>query len=398
MTLAAQSAPRPFSSRQIIGYVYFTFIVYLSVGLPLAVLPAVVHLRMGYAAVIAGFIVSVQFVATLASRPLAGRISDRVGAKVAVEWGMMACTLSGVLVVLSAWAMSRPILALATLVMSRLALGLGESLGSTGATLWAISAVGQEHTAQVIGYNGIATYGAQALGAPVGVLLEQQFGLHALGALIAVLAGSSLLLALRKQAVAVTHQGEHLPMAHVALRVAPHGIALALGGVGYGVIATFVTLFFFSRHWPGAALCLTAFGGAFVIARIFLIPTIRIYGGFAVGLACLSVESVGLLLLWRAGSPQMALAAAAITGFGFSLCFPALGVEAVRSIPPHNRGTALGVYTAFVDVSLFLVGPVAGLMIGAWGYSSVFLFGLICALVALVIVVVLHRRDAAEEV
>ena len=72
----------------------------------------------------------------------------------------------------------------------------------------------------------------------------------------------------------------------------------------------------------------------------------------------------------------MALCGAALTGFGYSLVFPALGVEAVERVPVENRGTALSVYTVFADVSFFMVGPVAGAVIGAFGYASVFLFAL----------------------
>jgi hypothetical protein len=94
-------------------------------------------------------------------------------------------------------------------------------MGSTGATMWGIGRVGAAHTARVIAWNGIATYGGLALGAPVGVVLEGRWGLAA----------------------------------------------------------------------PSRAL---AFAGS------------------------------------------------ALTGFGFSLAFPALGVEAVRPIPAAHRGTALG--------------------------------------------------------
>ena len=68
---------------------------YLSIGLPLAILPAYVHLRMGFSAAMAGLVISIQYIATLLSRPWAGRISDEKGAKVAVQWGMAACTVSG---------------------------------------------------------------------------------------------------------------------------------------------------------------------------------------------------------------------------------------------------------------------------------------------------------------
>jgi len=87
-------------------------------------------------------------------------------------------------------------------------------------------------------------------------------------------------------------------------------MGLALGGVGYSVLATFVTLFYFSRHWNGAALCLTAFGLAFITARL-LIRTINHYGGFPVCIASLLVESLGVLLLWSASAPWMAFTAAA---------------------------------------------------------------------------------------
>ena len=380
--------------RQILGYVYFTFICYLSIGLPLAVLPPYVNLRMGYSAMLAGLVISIQYVATLASRPWAGRISDRRGAKISVIWGMGACTASGALLVGAAVLFSLHIhwLSIWALILSRLVLGVGESLGSTGATLWGITSAGQEATAKVISYNGICTYGAMAVGAPLGVVMDQLWGLSSLGILTIALGLFSVAMAWRKKPVPVI-EGEHLPFRHVLGRVAPHGMGLALGGVCYSVLATFITLYYISRHWNGAALCLTAFGVAFILARLFFIQTINRFGGFPVSMACLVVESVGLVLLWGSNSPWIALAGAFLGGFGFSLVFPAIGVEAVKRVPEISRGTALGVYTAFADVSFFLVGPIAGAVIGWFGYRSVFLFALASVLCALGIVVVLRQMQ-----
>ncbi len=386
--------PRPAAKGQtwhIIGYVYFSFICYVSVGLPLAVLPPVVHLRMGLSVVLAGLVISIQYIATLFSRPWAGRISDHIGAKVSVLWGMALCTASGALLAGAAAFTSVHWLSFAVLIASRLVLGVGESLGSTGSTIWGITSAGPEHTAKVIGFNGISTYGGMALGAPLGVFLDQQWGFVSIGTVTILIGAVSFAMAWRKSPVPVV-PGKHLPFAHVLGRVAPHGMGLALGGVSYSVLATFVTLFYASRHWNGAALCLTAYGIGLIAVRVLFLRTISRYGGFPMAIISLSVVSVGMLMLWLAVAPWMAMAGATISGMGFSLVFPAIGVEAVKRVPEFNRGTALGVYTAFSDVSFFLVGPIAGAIIGLFGYSSVFLFGLISVLAALGICVVLAGR------
>jgi MFS family permease len=378
-------------ARHIIGFVYFTFICYLSIGLPLAVLPPYVHLRMGYSAVLAGLAVSIQYVATLASRPWAGRISDHVGAKISVLWGMGACASSGALLMVAAALHRAPIFSFAALIASRLVLGVGESLGATGSTLWGITSAGTENTARVIGFNGISTYGGMALAAPLGVVLYQRWGLDAIGLVTMLIAVGSLMLALRKEAVPVTIGVEHLPFTRVLGRITPFGMGLALGGVSYSVLATFVTLYYASHQWSGAALCLTAFGLGFIAVRLLFIRTISHFGGFPVAMASLLVEAAGMILLWLAFAPWMALVGAAISGFGLSLVFPAIGVEAVKRVPQQSRGTALAVYTAFADVSFFLTGPIAGAVIGLYGYPSAFLFALISVLAGLGIVIVLRR-------
>jgi MFS family permease len=391
----ATAAP-PVSSNggawQIISFTSLSFVVYLAIGLPLAILPEYVHMRMGYHASLAGLVVSIQYIATFLSRPWAGRISDRKGAKISVLWGMGACTLSGMLLLTAAVLHRNPAwLSLTSLIASRLVLGVGESLGSTGATLWGISSSGPEHTAKVISYNGVSTYGALALGAPLGVVMETHWGLTSVAILTIIICAIAYVWAALKPPVPVT-PGEHLPFRSVLGRVMPHGAGLALGGVGYSALATFVTLFYASRRWDGAALCLTAFGFAFIATRLMFIRTIGTFGGFPVTKVCLVIESFGVLLLWLSVSPWMALGGAALAGAGYSLVFPALGVEAVERVPVENRGTALSVYTVFADVSFFMVGPVAGAVIGAFGYASVFLFAWICVLAALAIVLILAKK------
>ncbi len=80
---------------------------------------------------------------------------------------------------------------------------------------------------------------------------------------------------------------------------------------------------------------------------------------------CFSVEAIGLLLVGFADTPMMAKIGTFLTGAGFSLVFPALGVVAVKAVPQHNQGSALATYTVFMDLSLGVSGPLAGLLM-AW--------------------------------
>jgi MFS family permease len=367
---------------RILPAVAFTFVAYFCIGAPLAILPSYLHLQLGTSTVLAGFLVSLQYIATFASRPRAGHLSDTIGPRRTVRYGLLACTASGALMVLADCLRHTLWLSLGILALSRLALGTGESLCSTGSTMWGIGRVGGEHTARVISWNGVATYTAIAVGAPLGVLAASAWGFAAVGAIIFAVCSVSFVAATRMASTARV-QGKRVPIGHILLKVTPYGLALALGGTGFGVIATFITLYFAHRNWSGAALSLTVFGLCFVGVRLLFARTINRYGGFAVAIVSFCVEVAGLALLGCGRSHALAYAGCGMAGMGFSLVFPALGVEAANAFPASVRGSVIGVYSAFADLSLFLAGPLAGAVIHGFGYSAVFLATAGAVLVAL---------------
>jgi MFS family permease len=77
-------------SRVVLRILPFALIIvfgYLPVGIPLAALPLQVHHELGFGTLAVGIVIGLQSLVTLFTRPLAGILCDRAGAKVAVLIG-----------------------------------------------------------------------------------------------------------------------------------------------------------------------------------------------------------------------------------------------------------------------------------------------------------------------
>jgi len=75
----ARFSPDQEITLRILPAVAFTFVAYFCIGAPLAILPSYLHLQLGVSTLVAGFLVSLQYIATFASRPRAGHLSDTIG-------------------------------------------------------------------------------------------------------------------------------------------------------------------------------------------------------------------------------------------------------------------------------------------------------------------------------
>jgi len=390
--------PSPTSSLsvtlQILSIVFYTFIAFICIGLPIAVLPGYVHDQLGFSAVVAGLTIASQYLATLLSRPSAGRLVDSLGTKPAIVYGLIGIAISGVLTSLAVALQGWPLLSLCILIVGRVFLGIAQGLIGVGTISWGIAQVGSEHTARAIGWNGIASYGAIAIGAPLGVVMIDQLGFASLGVTLLLLALLALLLIRKKPSIPII-SGVRLPFWSVFSLIAPYGISLTLASIGYGTLTTFITLFYIDRGWTGAAYCLSVFGVCFILARLIFTNSINRFGGYSVAIGCMSIEAVGLILLWLAPSTSYALIGAGLTGFGLSLVYPALGVEAVKQVPVSSRGAGLSAYAVFFDLALAIAGPIMGAIALNMGYPWIFFSAAVMCCMGLLLSLGLARRAAA---
>lgn len=381
--------------RLILSIVGFNFISYVCSGLPLAVLPGFVLNDLRLTSVFAGVVISSQYLATLLARPLAGTVADRLGAKVAVVCGFGGLMLSGTLTVLAIVLHTHPWSALTLVLLSRLVLGASTAMISTPCCTWAIGLCGSSQSAQVMSWNGIAAYGGTAVGAPLGVLLSQSLGIVSVGLCTVLLGLVFLLLALGKRPAPII-AGARMAFYRVLFTVMPNGLVLVCSSVGFGGLTAFVALYFDSQGWTHAAYCLTGFGVGFIFARLTSAGLLRRFRGYKVVGGCLFVQTLGMLLIWLAPSPELAIAGGALTGLGVSWVYPGLGVETLASTPAANRNSALSALSLFFDIAVGMAGPTFGLIALGFGYATIFLCAALMSLSGILVVTYLYWRGVRQ--
>ncbi|TVT91396.1 arabinose transporter [Pseudomonas sp. RGB] len=370
------------------------FVGFLIIGLQLPVLPLHLNHTLGMSTLVVGMVVGAQFAAALLSRAWAGNFADMRGPKRAMLIGMLVAASSGVLYLASLAFVDTPALSVWVLLAGRVVLALGESLIITGSMGWGMGLVGPQNAGKVMAWIGIAIYAAFALGAPLGVAINSQWGFSGISIATLLLPLCAFAIVAGAKGVAPTSQ-RRTSFYKVLGTVWLPGLGLAFSSIGFGLITAFIALLFASKNWGNASFAFTAFGLAFIGARIFFGHLPDKLGGAVVALVCVLIEAAGQLLIWGAGSPLMAYLGAALTGFGYSLAFPGFGVEAIKRAPPQTRGLAMGAYVAFLDIALGISSPLAGALAGAAGVGSVYLAGAVAVAMSVVVAWVLLAKQPA---
>jgi MFS family permease len=333
---------------------------FIIIGIALPVLPLYVNNVLGFGPFVVGLVAGAQFAASLFSRVWAGTYSDRRGAKRGVLVGLVAAVAAGLLYMASLAFVQMPALSVAILLVGRAVLGGAESFIITGGVAWGLGLVDRQHAGKVIAWVGTAMFSALALGGPIGSILYTSFGFSAIALITALLPLMVMAYLVRVPAVPPHVHGEHASFATIMKAVWLPGLGAALASIGYCAILAFSSLFFADMRWQPVWIPFTAFGVALIAARTIAGHLPDRFGGARVALIFVVVQATGLLLMWLAETMLLASAGAAIAGFGYSLVYPGLGVEAVSGIAPKNRGIAMGIYTAFLDVAMAIGSPALG--------------------------------------
>ncbi|MEW6450993.1 MAG: arabinose transporter [Pseudomonadota bacterium] len=378
---AREEAGTNYSIAALLPIMAVVSVAFLIIGLALPVLPLHVHQGLGLSTFVVGLVTGSQFAASIFTRVWSGHYADSRGAKRAVVAGLLTASASGLLYLASLSFVATPSISVTILLLGRALLGGAESFIITGAVSWGMALAGPQNAGRVIAWVGMALFAAMALGAPFGTMLYATSGFAAVAAATTLIPLVTLLLVAPLSPVP-RQTGARSSLMTMAGAVWMPGLGSAFSSIGLGAVIAFSSLLSAQRGWSPVWLVFSAFAISLVMARLIFGHLPDRLGGAKVALVCVLIETAGLALIWLAPNLALAATGAALTGFGYALVYPGLGVEAVRRAPAASRGLAMGAYSVCLDVALGFGSPVLGLIAGWTGLASVFLASTLVVLCA----------------
>ena len=337
-----------------------TFLGFLGIG---AVLPALApHVRhdLGGSDQTVGLVIGIFSFVALGSRLISGPLADTRGRKIAFLSGLASCALAGVAYLLP--------LGIPGACLARIFQGFGEACLYTGAAAWAVELGGLHRSGQTLGLISSGIWGGISAGPVVGNWLgsfPRAAAFQVFAALLAI-----LLLTQVKEEYHPTPKKERRLWPSVP--ILPSGIAIGFVNVHYPVVAGFLILHL-ARVGSAGSMAFSAYALLILVSRFFLgglpdriHPAITYYGG----IGCMALGLVGIA---QASSAVVAVAAAGLLGFGFSFPWSSVAGAIVRNAPEHERGSAIGILTAFYDLFVGISSLAAGAVAKSSGYPAAFL-------------------------
>jgi MFS family permease len=349
---------RGFSGRfwSIIGA---TFLGFLGIGTVLPGLAPYIRHDLGGSDQTVGFVIGIFSFVALVSRFFSGPLADRRGRKIAFLTGLLSCAVAGAAYLLP--------LGISGAYLGRILQGFGEACLYTGAAAWAVEVAGIHRSGQALGYLSSGIWGGISAGPVVGQWLGS-FERAALMQVIAALLAAAILTRVPEdyevEAVAVRRRWAPLSL------IAP-GIAVGFVNVHYPVITGFLILHL-TRNGNSGPAAFSAYALVILGSRFFLgglpdriHPGKTYYGG-------LVAMAAGLMVIATRPAPAVAVSAAAILGFGFSFPWSAIAATVLRETPARERGSAVGVLSAFYDLFVGMSSFAAGVVAKRFGYPAAF--------------------------
>ena len=302
----------------------------------------------GASSTVIGAVMAVFTVSTTVMRIPVGMLIDRVGRKPFLLGGIFLFTLGnfGYL-----WAPS-----ILLMLPFRVVHGVGWSGCTTAIATLSADIVPQKRRGELMGYAGMASSLAGALGPVIGFALFQRFDYPGVFLGAGALLGLSFLVGIpvlerRRPTQETVAKGGWLDTL-VVRETLPTAIAVAFLSFGHGGILTFLPIHALEIGMNNPGIWFAIYAGSVLASRPIAGPISDRVSRRAVIIPGLLLNLAGICLLALSFAPSWLMVAAAVAGLGTGAAQPALMTVAVDRTSEQRRGQSLAQFQFFYDLGI----------------------------------------------
>ncbi len=356
---------------------------FLSLGVMNVVLPRFIEGPLGSTDVGVGIGVGSFTVTALLLRPFSGRFGDRRGRQLPIAIGAIIHTfaVAGLLLASS----------LVHVVALRLLTGIAEALFFVGVSTAAQDMAPDDRRGEAASLFSLSLFVALSIGPLIGEPVLDRFGFDAVWLVAAGAAGFGAIMAVTIPDTRVDPESKSTgPLIHPA-SLKP-GLILGCAIWGLAAFGPFVPLYALELGLGGARLVILANSLTILLMRSIGARLPDRLGSLRTARLALICNPIGLAIMGLWASVPGLFMGAVILGVGQAFAFPALMTIAVNNAPANERGSVVGTFTAFFDLSFGGGAIVLGAVAHAAGYNGAFLTAMGVASIGFLMLVVTPPR------
>jgi MFS family permease len=343
-----------------------------------------------------GLVVGILTLAAVVVRPFVGIGLDSIGKKLIL--------IIGNLIILAAMGSYFWTATVFTLLMIRFLHGLGWGIATPAYGAIASDIIPASRRGEGMGYFGLGTTLAMALGPFFGIWLAKSYSYDMLFTACLLSTLVSVLLAQFVSVPSLSGRRSDAPQSPVSFvsrlverqALFPSFLVFMLG-VTYGGIVSFITLF-------GKEAGIANVGWFFLVnaLSVFIIRPIsgKIFdkkGHFWVLFPAVFASMIGLAILSYASSTMLLILAAIFYGIGFGSIQPSLQAWTINRAEPNRRGAANATFYNAFDLGIGGGGMVLGAVAGVTSYAQMYRYSILFLVIYLAGYILYTRKRKEKQ-
>jgi len=325
-------------------------------------------LSLGSSLTAAGSIASIMSIAALICRPFSGAVSDMFNRKRVMIASMLVAALT-----IGTCAFTRNMVAL---VILRIIHGFAFSFMTVANMALASSLIPEHQMGKGMGYLGLGTIIASAVGPGLGLAISDKFGFSAcfVVSMLFLLLGAAAIMMVPYQHIRVHRKGKRLIKLTdlYAGELTIYVLILAIFSSGNGLLSTYLALLGDERGIGNIALFFTAYSLVVVLIRPMAGALLDRKGLAVILYPSFLIASASMILTGAASTLGTIIIAAVLKALGQGAGSPSIQAYSIKLLGKERAGVASSTCFIGQDIGNGIAPIFGGVVATGYGYSGMF--------------------------